>query len=289
MSSNFGRIDRDIVGGSICIGSTPIITKNKICIPKVQTSQIEFKQPVGPTQTCQAITIPFNNDQPITKTHLVKVSTSDDFLINEVNAGDNLNVGVIGVATSSSYNYNDIVNVCIAGIFTVEIEGNVTVTRGDRLVKSLVENGVATPTVDNVGVFGVALQSATPSYPVFYWTGNSDFDAEEITFDPLSDISSICFGGNAEAHSHNNPLTIYVSLWNGSEWIVVGDQVIKSGQDILMSTLYFTFETIPSVTKLRLSSNPQQNFTFHNINDLAIKFNCKRIKGCFVKSDSYSF
>lgn len=291
MASNFGHLNRDLFGSNLYIkGKRVLDEKRNLKVnevsgkTKVSTKLLKFSGVVS-EDNCPKTTIDFASYELISPNNLVKVSPDYDLMVESRKYDDN--APIVGVSTAQPTKNDDkyTINVCTEGVFSVEIEGNVSVQRGDLLSPSTIENGTAAP--GNVAVFGIALQSLEATPPAVSWSGyggDSDFDEYSITFPEITNVSSLCFKGPGEVHSHDDPLTFTISLWNGSSWIIVYTGTVGSDEDIILSSLgKIEFPNIPSVTQIRLSSNPFQNQSYHDMGDEIIKFGCATVKGVFYK------
>ena len=255
---------------------------------KVDGPEVCFSGVVGPDY-CPCMALRYQADEAFSAGTVMKVSDENDFHIKTMKADDEDSTGVVGVSTTDSNAAGDIVKVCTGGVFKVRIQGGVIVTRGDRLKKSNTTDGVATTTDSDVGVFGIALESKMGE-AVIPWDGSESFDTEEIEIEPMNNVSGICFIGSGYGHVHGEgPIDIKVELWDGTQWITVVSLSIND--EVHFNTINESFGVIPTVSKIRISSDPGQGQTFHDMSDLYISFNCPVadliVKACFIKSENY--
>jgi hypothetical protein len=289
MASNSGNLNRDLFGSNLYIkGKHVLDNKRNLKVneasvkTKVSTKLLQFSGLVN-QNNCPKTTMNFASYENIHEHNIVKASSNYDFTVESVKASDT-SVGIVGVSTATPLITDDgfVVNVCTQGVFEVEVEGNVSVQSGNFLTPSTVEDGSAT--VGTASVFAVALQSVTATPAAIPWTGDSDFNENIISFPAVTNVSSLCFKGEGYAHSHGNPLTFTVSLWDGANWISVYTGNIGADKEIpLTSVGLINFPNIPSVTQLRLSSNPFQNQSYHDMSNLLIKFGCATVKAIYYK------
>lgn len=255
---------------------------------KVDGPEFCFSGVVGPDY-CPCMALKYQADEAFPAYSVMKVSDETDFRVKTMKSGDDDDYGVVGVSTTSSTGAGDIVKVCTGGVFKVRIQSGAVVNRGDRLKKSDTTDGVATTTESSEGVFGIALESKMGE-AVIPWSGSGDFDTEEIEIEPMNNVSGICFIGSGYGHVHGEgPIDIKVELWDGAQWITVVS--LSVNDEVHFNTINESFATIPTVSKIRFSSDPGQDQTFHDMNDLYFSFNCPVadliVKACFIKSENY--
>ena len=245
---------------------------------------------------CPCLTMQYRSDEAFPAYTIMKASEDNDFRVQALKAQDDDIIGVIGVSTTESVNPGDVVKVCKEGVFKVRMASGSMVYRGDRLKKSYTEDGVAMTTYAGTGVFGIALETKM-SDSTFNWDnlgGSGDFDTEEVNIGPVANVSAICFSGPGYGHSHDGDVNIKIELWDGTQWVQVYTQNIPDGDEVYFNMINASFAVIPEVSKIRISSDPGQGDTFHNMSSLGIGFACPIagtiVKACFIKSDnSYNY
>ncbi len=254
---------------------------------KVDGSEFCFSGVVG-QDYCPCIALKYQADEAFPAYTIMKVSDETDFRVKTMKADDNNRTGVVGICTTSSNGAGDIAKVCTGGVFKVKMQTGSMVTRGDRLKKSDIQDGVAVATESSVGVFGIALESKM-SNSVILWDGSPSFNTEEVNILPMSNVSGICFIGPGYGHSHGGSVNIKVELWDGMQWITV--VMLDVNDEVHFNTINETFGVISTVSKIRFSSDPGQDDTFHDMDNLYISFNCPvedfLVKACFIKSENY--
>lgn len=94
-------------------------------------------------------------------------------------ASDPDETGVVGISAISAET-GGVVEVCTSGVFNVEVETGASITRGDRLTKSSVEDGKVVGTIEAVGVFGIALQSTSITNISWNGQGGSSSKTKDV-------------------------------------------------------------------------------------------------------------
>jgi hypothetical protein len=124
-------------GGSIALGNSSNITNGK-CI----TTTLLSSEAILENQLVKII-----NVGGIAKVAIVEIT-------------DDRNVSIIGSAVSATTATDQNIDVCIGGIFKCIVENGLTITTGDDIGMSFVNNGRVN-NIDNSISFGVALTSGT--------------------------------------------------------------------------------------------------------------------------------
>lgn len=291
MSSNTGKLCRDLIGGTLSIKNTRVLDSvPNLTVKGVKCDDMSAKQmsmrPVLQKGACPCLSLSAIATEPIAQGRILKVSASTDFGVEEITPNDSNFTGIIGVSTSSA-SYEEAVRFCVLGAFEVEIEANAAVSCGQNLTRSTVEYGTAHPVENGAGTFAIALESAEPSPAAIPWTASSDFDQEILTFPSVLNVSSLCLNSSqAYCHSHGDPVDVAIRLWNETQWVEVWSRTLESDEEFYFNSLgKITIPTIASVSKIQFWSNPGQDQTFHNMDTLFSKFNCLTIKACFNRNE----
>jgi hypothetical protein len=291
---------KDLIGGSIFAKGRTIMNRFGDLTPRdlnvsrnvTVRDSICFDKVVGP-DGCPGIQLKFKVDEPVPQYRIVRMSPDNDFCVRQINLEDDIYTGVLGVSTTEGAESDDIIKVCTTGVFKIEMEHGNSVDRGDFIRRSTRESGKGRPTSASNGVFAIALESLTlPS--VLRWSelgGDDDFDTQVVSFDPVSDVSALCFSGSGTGHTHEPPAAIMtIDLWDGSQWVNVYTQSLPE-DDFFLNSINVSFPPIASVSQLRIASDPEQDNTFHDMRDVVIHFTCPVpstvIKACFHRNEAY--
>ncbi len=285
MASNHGPLSRDLIGKTLTIGNKEIIDQNcNAHVNDLKASQLKFNDVVGPNAT-PCVIVKYIADEAIPQNRVIRASETTNFRVKQMKASDDNLIGIVGISTTEAAGAGDVIEVCTAGVYRVQKETGTTITRGDRLKKSASEDGRAVTSIAADGPFGVALESSIPDVA---WTGDSDFNTDEMSFAPLTGaVYDLCFqsSSDAYAHSHGGFVSIYIDLWSNGQWVNVFKQNLTNDNELHLNTINVSFPALTLVSKIRFRSSPGQNQSFHSFDDVLIKFNCDLITACYIKNN----
>jgi hypothetical protein len=146
----------------------------KILATKLVTSlaELEFSGLIGASFSPK-ISMNVVADEAIAVGDILTASTTD-FRVRKVIASDPDQRGVIGVALTSAANPGDVISIDGARIVTCSTDTISTVSAGDPIEKSDTQDGKVQNSIESVGTFGIAAQSAGVSSPVKVWLRSNE-------------------------------------------------------------------------------------------------------------------